>query len=77
MVTGPTWDDYVTGTTQAAAEAYRLGWAAGYWESHKAAQDARRAALVARAGVEGINVLRARQRAAERTGEGPALGWSA
>lgn len=79
-MSAPSWWDYITGTTEAAADAYRRGWLSGYRQrgedDAQAAQEAQRAALVARAGVECIDVARARQEAARRAQE-IAAGWSA
>lgn len=65
-MSGPTWGDYVEGTTAAAADAYAHGFAEGYRAAQEDAHSARVAAQVARAGVAAIDTVRARQKAEER-----------
>lgn len=76
----PSWTEAVEREAEAGAAYYALGRTHGFregWEAcAQAAQDARRAAQVARTGVEAVETVRARQRAAERQAAAVA-GWSA
>lgn len=76
----PSWTEVVEREAEAGAAYYALGRTHGFAEGWQAAQEAaqgrRWAAQVARAGVDAIDTLNARQRAAERQRE-VAARWSA
>lgn len=79
-VTTPSWTEVIEREAEAGAAYYALGRAEGFragWEAcEQAAQDARRGAEVARLGVDAIDTVNARQRAAQRQAEVVAR-WSA
>lgn len=77
----PTWDDVVSYSTEGQAAGYAMGWAHGWREGYEAAQrdaqDAARGAQIARAGVDAVDTVRAREKAAKVTGRGPSRRWVA
>ena len=74
------WAEVVEASCTGQAHGYKLGWTQGWTAGYQAAQeDAHTHAVnarAARAGVEAVDVVNARQKAAQRARDA-AAGWSA
>lgn len=71
----PSWQDYHDGTTTAFAQGVGHGYALGYHDAQEDARKAARGAQIARAGVDAIDTMTAREKAdTYSTARGPVRG---